>query len=244
MAFNRLAVVTGGSRGIGRAICEMLLAEGYETVFFDISEKNAEEFLREAADSRLHFRLCDVGDREAVERVCADVLREFGTVSVLVNNAGIQTHVPFLEMTAEVWQQTMNIDLNSMFYLSRALAPAMVGQGYGRIVNMSSMSALRGSKRHVHYNTAKAGVLGLTRGLSCELAASGVTVNAICPGVVDTEIVQDYIAAKTPEWLTQMHVKRLGETGDIANAARFLISPDSSWVTGQALHVNGGILTP
>ena len=109
---------------------------------------------------------------------------------------------------------------------------------------MSSMSALRGSNRHVHYNTAKAGVLGFTRGLSYEAAQFGVTVNAICPGTVDTEIIHEYIEEKREQWLSQMHVKRLGLPEDIANAAAFLASEDSGWITGQAIHVNGGILTP
>ena len=106
------------------------------------------------------------------------------------------------------------------------------------------MSALRGSMRHVHYNTAKAGILGFTRGLSYEIARYGITVNAICPGTVETDIIQDYLDAKRAEWLAQMHVKRLGNPDDIANAVRFLVSEDSEWVTGQAIHVNGGILTP
>ena len=165
-------------------------------------------------------------------------------MSVLVNNAGIQTHCSFLDMTPEIWNQTMNIDLNSLFYVSRAFLPAMIEQGYGRIINMSSMSALRGSNRHVHYNTAKAGVLGFTRGLSYEAAQFGVTVNAICPGTVDTEIIHEYIEEKREQWLSQMHVKRLGLPEDIANAAAFLASEDSGWITGQAIHVNGGILTP
>ena len=242
--FNRLALVTGGSQGIGRAVCRALLSEDYRVVFLDLNRERAAEFLAETEGGRLHFLPCDVSDPAQVNAACAQVLEEFGTVSVLVNNAGIQTHVPFLEMSEEVWRCTIDVDLNSMFFVSRALAPAMVEQGYGRIINMSSMSALRGSNRHVHYNTAKAGVLGFTRGLSYELGPHGITVNAICPGTVETEIIQDYIDAKRDSWLSQMHVKRLGVPEDIANVVTFLASPASEWITGQALHVNGGILTP
>lgn len=244
MEFNKLALITGGSQGIGRAVCEALLSEGYQVVFLDRDQALAEGFLRQAASNRLHFYHCDVSDHSLVEEVCSQVLKTYGTVSVLVNNAGIQTHVPFLEMTPEIWRQTIDVDLNSMFYVSRALAPAMAEQGYGRIINISSMSALRGSYRHVHYNTAKSGVLGLTRGMSHELGPKGITVNAICPGIVETQIIQDYIDTKRESWLKEMHVKRLGTPEDIAYAAAFLASPGAGWITGQALHVNGGILTP
>ncbi len=244
MKEHNLALVTGGGQGIGKAICRALLDGGYQVVFLDLNQQRAEEFLLQENSDDLHFYPCDVSDPTRVRDVCRHVLERLGTVSVLVNNAGIQTHVPFLEMSEEVWHRTISVDLDSMFYVSRALAPAMVEQGYGRIVNMSSMSALRGSSRHVHYNTAKSGVLGFTRGLSYELAPHGVTVNAICPGTVDTEIIQDYIEAKRDSWLSQMHVKRLGTPEDIANAVMFLVSPATGWVTGQALHVNGGILTP
>ena len=244
MEFNKLALVTGGSRGIGRAICQRFLDDGYQVAFFAKDEGRARAFMKEREGEALFFYRCDVSSPREIEDAAKAVLTDHGTVSVLVNNAGIQTHCSFLDMTPEIWNQTMNIDLNSLFYVSRAFLPAMIEQGYGRIINMSSMSALRGSNRHVHYNTAKAGVLGFTRGLSYEAAQFGVTVNAICPGTVDTEIIHEYIEEKREQWLSQMHVKRLGLPEDIANAAAFLASEDSGWITGQAIHVNGGIMTP
>lgn len=240
MEFNKLALVTGGSRGI----CQRFLDDGYQVAFFAKDEGRARAFMKEREGEALFFYRCDVSSPREIEDAAKAVLTDHGTVSVLVNNAGIQTHCSFLDMTPEIWNQTMNIDLNSLFYVSRAFLPAMIEQGYGRIINMSSMSALRGSNRHVHYNTAKAGVLGFTRGLSYEAAQFGVTVNAICPGTVDTEIIHEYIEEKREQWLSQMHVKRLGLPEDIANAAAFLASEDSGWITGQAIHVNGGILTP
>ena len=241
--YNKVALVTGGSRGIGRSICEALLSDGWEVVFFARDERASRAFAGENGGS-LSFIRCDVSVPEEVERACGDALAAHGTVSALINNAGIQTHESFLEMSAESWDRTINTNLNSMFHMCKAIAPAMVEQGYGRIVNMSSMSAIRGSNRHVHYCAAKAGVLGFTRALSYELAHFGVTVNAVCPGVVETEIIREYADAKREEWLSQMHVKRLGVPEDIANAVRFLVSEDSGWISGQAIHVNGGILTP
>lgn len=241
---NKICVVTGGSRGIGRAICERLLERRYEVVFIAKNDENAYIFLNESGNENLHYYKCDVSDPAAIVECCSAIREKFGTVSVLVNNAGIQTHVPFLEMSAECWIETMNINLNSAFYFCKEFAPDMVKQKWGRIVNIASMSARRGSNRHVHYCASKSGLVGLTRALSLELGKYGVTVNAVCPGIVDTDIIQETLAAKKETWLNEMHVKRIGKPSDIANAVDFLVSEDSDWISGQALDVNGGILTP
>lgn len=240
---KKVSVVTGGSRGIGRAICEMLLDEGYTVVFIATNDKKSREFISERGGD-LHYYRCDVSDPVAIEETCRKIKNEFGTVSVLVNNAGIQTHVPFLEMSAECWMQTMDINLNSAFYFCRAFAQGMVDNKWGRIINIASMSARRGSNKHVHYCASKAGLVGMTRALSLELARYGVTVNAVCPGIVDTDIVQETLSFKKEIWLGEMHVKRLGQPADVANAVKFLVSDASDWVSGQSLDINGGILTP
>lgn len=244
MGFNKVAVVTGGSKGIGKAICEMILEEGYQVVFIDNNESMASAFLEEKKSPNLNYRYCDISQFESINKVCEEILEKWGTVSVLINNAGIQTHSLFTDMTAETWKYLMDVDLNSLFYISKCFLPAMLQQNYGRIINMSSVSAFRGSNRHVHYNTAKAGILGFTRGLSYEAARYGVTVNAICPGVVETDIIKDYVEEKKEQWLSAMHIKRLGKPEDIANIVRFLISERSEWITGQTFHINGGLLTP
>lgn len=241
---NKRSLVTGGGQGIGRAICEMLLSLGHEVIFVDINDEKAAQFLRESNSSALRYVRCDVADPDAITKACGEIKHTYGEVSVLVNNAGIQTHVPFLEMSAACWKQTLDINLNAAFYFCKEFAPAMVEQGWGRIVNIASMSARRGSNRHVHYCTSKAGLVGMTRALSLELARYGVTVNAVCPGIVDTDIVQQTLAQKREIWLNEMHVKRLGQPTDIANAVKFLVSEASDWISGQALDVNGGILTP
>lgn len=241
---KRLCVVTGGSRGIGRAICEMLLKEGHKVVFIATNDEKAAAFIEESGSDRLFYYHCDVAQPQEIESCCRKIKERFGTVSVLVNNAGIQTHVPFLEMSPECWMQTMDINLNSAFYFCKAFAPGMVEQNWGRIVNIASMSARRGSNKHVHYCASKAGLVGMTRALSLEIAQHGVTVNAVCPGIVDTDIVQETLAVKREIWLKEMHVKRLGQPEDIANAVKYLVSEEASWVSGQALDVNGGILTP
>ncbi len=172
------------------------------------------------------------------------VLQQFGNITVLVNNAGIQTHCLLVDMTEEIWDQTIAVNLSSAFATCRCFVPGMIDEGFGRIVNIASMSARRGSRLHTHYCASKAGLVGFTRALSMEIARHGVTVNAICPGIVDTGMVQETLATKREIWLAEMHVKRLGLPEDIANALEFLVKDESSWVSGQALDINGGILTP
>lgn len=241
---KELALVTGGARGIGRAICQGLLDTGRAVVFFDVDDAGAAEFLRAAGGAALRYVRCDVADTAAVQAACAAVEAERGTVSVLVNNAGIQTHCLFADMTEEIWDETLSINLKSAFRMCKCLAPGMAAQGYGRIVNIASMSARRGSRRHVHYCAAKAGLLGFTRALSLEAAEHGVTVNAVCPGIVETAMIRQTLEERREVWLGEMHVKRLGTPADIANAVCFLAGREAGWITGQALDVNGGILTP
>ena len=239
-----LALVTGGARSIGRACCEALLKDGYRVVFFDVDDVSAAEFLRVFAGGRLYYRHCDVSSFTAVEEHCRAVREQFGTVTVLVNNAGIQTHCRFDALTEELWDETLAINLKSAFCTCKCLVPGMVAQGYGRIVNIASMSARRGSRRHVHYCASKAGLLGFTRALSQEIAENGVTLNAVCPGIVESDMIRETLQEKREIWLKEMHVKRLGTPADIARAVSFLADRASGWITGQAFEINGGILTP
>ncbi len=241
---TRLALVTGGARGIGKACAKRLLELNYRVVLFDINDEAARQFLDEEESRRLFYYRCDASDYADVKEKSVRVSARHGTVSVLVNNAGIQTHCPFLEMSEEIWDRTLEVNLKSVFNLCKCLAPGMVEQGFGRIINIASVSARRGSAKHTHYCASKAAVLGFTRALSMEIARCGVTVNAVCPGIIDTNMVQETLALKRDIWLEQMHVKRLGTPEDIANAVAFLVGDASDWITGQALDVNGGLLTP
>jgi NAD(P)-dependent dehydrogenase (short-subunit alcohol dehydrogenase family) len=241
---RRVAVVTGGARGIGRACCERLLGLGHTVVFFDVDVDAADAFVSSAQGADLHYLHCDVATFSSVQQASDAVLRQFGDITILVNNAGIQTHCLLVEMTEELWNQTIAVNLTGAFATCRCFAPGMIEGGFGRIVNIASMSARRGSASHTHYCASKAGLVGFTRALSMEIARYGVTVNAICPGIVDTDMVQETLAKKRDVWLAEMHVKRLGMPEDIANALEFLVKEESSWVSGQALDINGGILTP
>ncbi|MDO4568452.1 MAG: SDR family NAD(P)-dependent oxidoreductase [Clostridia bacterium] len=234
---RKTAVVTGGSGGIGGAICEALLEDGYEVAAVDVAGAARES-------DGLYFYRCDVSSFSDTAKVCADVLERFGGVYALVNNAGIQTHCALVDMTEELWDRTLDVNLKGAFCMCRHLLPSMLREGAGRIVNIASMSARRGSNLHTHYCASKAGLLGFTRALSLEAACRGVTVNAICPGIVETDIVRETLAWKRETWLDEMHVKRLGKPEDIASAVMFLMSEASDWITGQAFDINGGIITP
>ena len=241
---KRTAVVTGGARGIGRACCEKLLSMGYGVVILDVDDDAAGDFLAQAGEVDLHYLHCDVARFAIVREVSEAIFQRFDRITVVVNNAGIQTHCLLVDMTEELWEETMAVNLTSAFAMCRHFVPHMIESGFGRIVNLASMSARRGSRLHTHYCASKAGLVGFTRALSMEVARYGVTVNAICPGIVDTLMIQETLAEKRSVWLAEMHVKRLGMPEDIANALEFLVRDESSWISGQALDVNGGILTP
>jgi 3-oxoacyl-[acyl-carrier protein] reductase len=238
------AIVTGGCRGIGRAIAQRLVRDGVFVIVADVDDAAGAEMERAASNEELRYFHADVASCHDFQKVVEEVDRRFGAPSILVNNAGIQHDRLFVDMTENEWRELMNVDLDSLYNCTHPFLGKAMAAGWGRVVNISSMSARRGSSQHVHYCTAKAGVLGFTRALSLEIAAHGITVNAICPGIVDTEMVAKKMLGNRDAWLREMHVKRFGTPEDIANMAAFLISEEADWITGQAFDVNGGIITP
>jgi 3-oxoacyl-[acyl-carrier protein] reductase len=183
----------------------------------------------------------DVTSDEGRARIVSAALERHGRIDVLVNNAGILPRVPLMEVTPEVWHRTMQVNLDAAFFCSQAVLPAMREQGRGRIINISSMSARTGGQASPpHYATSKTGLVGMTRALARVVGAWGVTVNAVAPGMIDTEM----LAALTPEqrrwWLEQIPLARLGTPEDVAAAVAFLASDDAAYITGTTLDVNGG----
>lgn len=242
---NEVAIVTGGARGIGEAIVREFLAAGCYVVIADIDE----EAVRTLADSinmperTMPVRI-DVSSHEETHSMVEKTVERFGSVSILVNNAGIQTDAEVEVMPEEMWDETISINLKGVFNCSKAVIPHMRKQGYGRIINISSMSAHRGSFRHAHYCAAKAGVLGFTRALALELGKYQITVNAVSPGIVETRMPQRTMQWKREIWLTEIPLKRFGQPEDISAMVCFLASKRAAWITGQSFEVNGGIIMP
>ena len=235
----RRVLVTGGTRGIGRAVAEAFLQSGDRVLFlYRKSEEQAEELRQLGA---VGYR-CDLSDLSALKETCKRILAEDGSVQVLVNNAGIAQFSLLHEVTDEMWEAVRSVNYDAPFYLTRAFLPGMIRQKYGRILNISSMWGQVGASCEVAYSAAKAGVIGFTKALAKEVGPSGITVNCIAPGVVDTEMNAGLSGDTRKELKEETPLGRLGTPLDVAKACIFLSSEDGAFITGQVLGVNGGLV--
>jgi 2-hydroxycyclohexanecarboxyl-CoA dehydrogenase len=235
------AVVTGGARGIGRAIAIVLAARGAAVAVWDLNAEGAGEtvdIIRKAGGKAIAVT-GNAADAAAIAASAARTRAELGPVTILVNNAGISSYVPFTSLTQEVWDRIIGVNLTGPFLVTKEFVPGMLAAGWGRIVNISSSSAQSGAPSMAHYAASKGGVIGLTKALAIEFADKGITVNHVPPGFVDTPLVRegpiDVEAAAR-----HMPMKRAGHPDDIAHAVAYLASEEANYVTGQTLSVNGG----
>jgi len=235
---TKVAFVTGGTRGIGRAISERLKADGYKVAAAYAGNEEAAQ--KTAAELGVMVVKCDVGSFEDCKAAIAKVEAELGPVDIVVNNAGITKDGLFHKMSPEQWNDVVNVDLNSCFNVTRQVIDGMRERGWGRIINISSINGQKGQLGQTNYSAAKAGMVGFTKALAQESARKGITVNAICPGYIDTDMV-----AAVPENVLQsiiagIPVGRLGKASEIADAVSFLASEGSAFITGSTLTANGG----
>ena len=241
---GRVVLVTGASRGIGRAIAIRLAEEGCDVaVNYRVEREAAEEVaarVREAGGRALVVQ-ADVSSPELVGAMVDRVEEELGPVDVLVNNAGIHKHHKSWEMSTEDWQRIIDVNLTGSYLTSRLLGPRMAQRGWGRIIMISSIVATWGTDHEAHYAASKAGMHGLAKSLALELSPGGVTVNAVAPGWIRTDMTGDTTEEALAEVIEDIPLGRVGEPEEIASIVAYLASPESSYVTGQVLHVNGGI---
>lgn len=235
----KLALVTGGTRGIGAAVCKALKGAGYNVAAnYVVYDEAAQNFEKETG---IKIYKWDVSDPDQCVKGIEEVTKDFGaSVDVLINNAGITKDVMMHKMPIESWRAVIDVDLSSMFYMSRAVITPMRDKGFGRIVNISSINGRMGQMGQTNYSSAKAGILGFTRALAQESAFKGVTVNAIAPGYIETDMVKAVPADILKTIVAKIPVGRLGQPNEIARAVLFLVSDDAGFITGEALNVNGG----
>ena len=235
---SRVAIVTGGTRGIGAEISRALHGGGYKVVAN--FNRNVEGAKRFAESTGIQVKAWNVADFKACETSLAEISAEHGPVDILVNNAGITRDVVLHRMTPEAWSEVIETNLTSCFNMCRLVIPAMRDRGFGRIVNISSINGQAGQIGQTNYAAAKAGILGFTKALAIENAPKGITANAICPGYIDTEMVQA-VPEKIREVIkSKIPVGRFGDPDEIAHAVLFLVADKAMFCTGSTLTVNGG----
>ena len=240
---SQVAVVTGAGRGIGRAIALKFAAEGADLVCVSRTPENAEKVAGEvrALGRRAWAHAVDVADSNAVSRAGEKMLKETGRVDILVNNAGITRDALIMRMSDDDWDTVLDTNLKGAFLFTRAFARAFLKQRSGRVINVSSIIGRIGNAGQCNYAASKAALIGLTRSIARELASRGVTVNALAPGFIETDMTAALSEQVRQELLLKIPLNCLGQPDDIANAALFLASPAARYVTGQVLTVDGGL---
>jgi 3-oxoacyl-[acyl-carrier protein] reductase len=241
---ERIVVVTGGSRGIGRAICTRLGTSGTTVFFADISDpQTAEETVKAVAETggKAYFHQVDVASEAAVADYFKTVLQKAERIDVLVNNAGITRDGLLMRMKEDDWNAVLNVNLKGTFNCTKLAAKTMMKQRYGRIINIASVVGVSGNPGQANYVASKAGVIGLTKAVARELASRNITVNAVAPGYIATDMTRDLNEKAKTAMINQIPLGRIGTPEDIAGVVAFLASPAADYMTGQVIHVSGGM---
>ncbi len=244
---RRTALVTGGGRNIGRACVLALAEDGFDVAINGSSDRAACDAVAKEAEklgARTLVVMGDVGSPEDCKRVAGDVMKRFGAVDALLNNAALRPNKPFLETSEAEWRRVLAVDLDAAVWLARACLPGMVGKGWGRIVNFTGMNAIHGHAGRAPVSVAKHGVWGLTKALAMEFGPSNITVNAISPGPIAPDAEEKNASAQArAQSLARVPLGRMGRPAEVAAAARLLVSDAGAYINGQMIQVNGGAET-
>lgn len=241
---ERVAVVTGGTKGIGKAISLSFIKKGIRVfMIFSSDEKAAESAMIElnSINNLADIIKTDVSDQEQVNAMIAGVVNKAGRIDILVNNAGIIRDGLLMLMPDSNWHKVIDVNLNGVYYCSKAVLRTMIGNRWGRIINIISPSALLGRSGQTNYSASKGGVLSLTKSLAREVARFGITVNAVSPGVIGTELTHDMDEKVKTEFLSMIPAGRFGTPGEVSNAVSFLASDEAGYITGEYISVDGGL---
>lgn len=242
---DRIAVITGGAQGIGRAIAELFAKRGAQVAIADINLEKAEATARAITEStgcRAIAVHVNVADSASAQAMADRVIAEFGRIDILVNNAGTTRDNLIVRISDADWDLVLGINLKGAFNCSKAIVRSMMKQRSGRIVNISSVSGLAGQAGQTNYSSSKAGLIGFTKALAREVGSRGITVNAVAPGFVPTDLTSDILAKMKDEAIKMTPLGRLASVEDIAHAVGFLVSDEASFITGQVLSVDGGMV--
>lgn len=240
---DKVSLITGGARGIGRSIAESLIEKGSQIVIADLSEGDVEQTVEELGgiDKGVSGYVMNVADRESVEKAAGGILDERGAVHHLVNNAGITRDNLLMRMKDEEWDSVIEVNLTGTYNVTRALIRPMMKNRYGRIVNIASVIGQMGNAGQSNYGASKAGIIGFTKSIAREAASRGVTVNAVAPGYIQTAMTENLPDKAKDSLLSLIPAGRLGVVKDIAHGVEFLLSEEAGYITGTVLNINGGM---
>jgi len=238
---NKKALITGASRGIGKAVAECFLAEGAEVWGIGTKEPYDLPLRINGAEGRFNWITADLSELESVEGVIESCIKESGGFDILVNNAGITKDTLSFRMSIEEWQKVIDLNLSAAFFIARTVARDMIKNRSGSIINMASVVGMHGNAGQANYSASKAGLIGVTKSLARETAGRGIRVNAVAPGYIDTDMTSALPEKIKEALLENIPMKRIGKAEDVASALLFLASDDSSYITGQVLPVDGGM---
>lgn len=238
---DKITLVTGSSCGIGRAIVKTLISRDSIVIGTTTGHNKNNALLDNNLDKTVNVMILNVKDIKSINNLLKEIKLKFGDIDILINNAGIIRDNLLIRMKNDEWQDVLDINLSSVFYLSKAVLPAMIKKKFGRIINISSVIGIMGNCGQVNYAAAKAGLIGFSKSLAREVASRGITVNTVAPGFINTNMTRNLHEYQRANILSKIPIGRFGKAQEIANVVAFLASHEASYITGETIHVNGGM---